>query len=71
MNQENVRYKQQLELSQNEKQNLEKNRLSLLAQNDDHQSQIEKLKSEIVALHHQKDSMEDEKVTWCFCVGGG
>lgn len=62
VNQDCMKYKQQIELLQNEKQNLEKGRSSLLTQVEDKYSEVEKVKNSNVGLQRQVENLEDEKV---------
>ena len=55
------RFRQQLDLVHNDKQNLDKMRSSLATQVDDLASEIEKLKLANADLHRSRDHLEDEK----------
>lgn len=55
------RFKQQLDLTSNDKQNLDKARSSLSKQVDDLTSEMDKLKLANSALQRTRDQLEDEK----------
>ena len=60
--QERQKYKQQLELLENERKGLEKRRASLVQEIESYQQQLEKGKIVTAELQRQKEDIEDEKV---------
>ena len=55
------RFKQQLDLASNDRQNLDKSRSSLTKQVDELASEIDKLKLANSTLQKTRDQLEDEK----------